>query len=124
VVVAEPLRLERALDNMVENALRHGDGTVVLRATGAELHVLDEGSGFAPGFLGHAFERFSRADEAREGQGSGLGLAIVDAIALAHGGTAGAANRPCGGADVWIALPSRPRRRDRRGVSRAGWSPG
>jgi signal transduction histidine kinase len=125
VVVAEPLRLERALDNMVENAVRHGAGTVTLRADGHELHVLDEGAGFAPAFIGRAFERFSRADEAREGDGAGLGLAIVDAVARAHGGTAGAVNRPEGGADVWIELPARPGRpAGRAGVRGPRWLPG
>ena len=105
-VAGDRLRLEQALGNLVENALRHGAGQVVLRSQGSELHVLDEGAGFPPAFLRHAFERFSRADEAREGEGTGLGLAIVATIARAHGGTAGATNRPGRGADVWIALPA------------------
>ncbi|MER3411824.1 MAG: sensor histidine kinase, partial [Thermoleophilia bacterium] len=46
------------------------------------------------------------ADGARSGTGTGLGLAIVAAIAQAHGGTAHAANRPQGGADVWLSLPA------------------
>ena len=125
VVLAEPLRLERALHNMVENALRHGAGTVVLRASGNKLHVLDEGPGFAPAFVGRAFERFSRADAAREGGGAGLGLAIVDAVAQAHGGSAGAVNRPEGGADVWIELHARPgRRAGRARVRGPRWLPG
>lgn len=104
------VRLEQALGDLVANALEHGFGTV--RITGAEedghveLHVLDEGPGFAPAFLPRAFERFTRADEARSGGGSGLGLAIVDAIARGHGGSAHAANRPGGGADVWLSLPT------------------
>jgi signal transduction histidine kinase len=109
VVVADALRLERALGNMVENALRHEGGRVVLTAAAhdatVELHVLDEGPGFPSAFLDRAFERFSRADEAREGGGGGLGLAIVDIVARAHDGTARASNRPEGGADVWITLP-------------------
>jgi two-component system OmpR family sensor kinase len=105
-VAGDRLRLEQALGNLVENALRHGAGQVVLRSKGSELHVLDDGAGFPPAFLRHAFERFSRADEAREGDGTGLGLAIVATIARAHGGTAGATNRPGRGADVWIALPA------------------
>ena len=105
------VRLEQALGDLVANALEHGSGTV--RITGAEedgrveLHVLDEGAGFTPAFLPRAFERFTRADEARSGGGSGLGLAIVDAIARGHGGSAHAANRPEGGADVWLSLPRR-----------------
>ena len=50
------------------------------------LRVSDEGHGFPPDFLPHAFERFSRADAARTDGGAGLGLAIVDAVARAHGG--------------------------------------
>jgi heavy metal sensor kinase len=108
VLSADPLRLEQALTNMVDNARRHGSGKVTLTARvrngTVELHVLDEGPGFPPDFLGRAFERFSRAD-ASAADGSGLGLAIVETIARAHGGRAQAANRPEGGADVWLALP-------------------
>jgi two-component system, OmpR family, sensor kinase len=109
VVNADPERLRQALENLVENALRYGAGAVRLGARAAdgavELHVRDEGSGFAPGFLPRAFDRFARGDGERR-PGSGLGLAIVAAIAAAHGGSAHAGNAPEGGADVWIALPS------------------
>jgi heavy metal sensor kinase len=107
-VSVDRLRAEQALGNLVENALRHGRGRILLSAQHSdrrlELHVRDEGPGFAPGFLEHAFEPFRRADPARSGPGAGLGLAIVEVIARAHGGTAGAANRD-GGADAWLALP-------------------
>jgi heavy metal sensor kinase len=110
VVVADRVRLEQALGNLVDNALRHGGGRVRLTAGSrngsVELHVLDDGPGFPPAFLTHAFDRFSRADDARAGSGSGLGLAIVETVARAHRGSAHAANRPEGGADVWIALPA------------------
>ncbi|HEX2103687.1 MAG TPA: phytase [Solirubrobacteraceae bacterium] len=109
-VTADPLRLEQALGNMVDNALRHGGGRILVAARERddriELHVVDEGPGFAPEFLGRAFERFSRADAARSGRGTGLGLAVVESIAVAHGGEAHAANPAEGGADVWISLPS------------------
>ncbi|MHB8694769.1 MAG: HAMP domain-containing sensor histidine kinase [Solirubrobacteraceae bacterium] len=109
-VEGDPARLEQALTNMVSNALRHGDGAVVLsagRRNGSiELHVLDEGEGFETDFLPRAFERFSRADPARCRGGSGLGLSIVSVIAEAHGGHACAANRDTGGADVWLSLPA------------------
>jgi two-component system OmpR family sensor kinase len=108
VVAADPVRLEQALRNMVDNAFRHGRGQITLstRATNgtAELHVLDEGGGFPDGFVDRAFERFSRSD-GRSGEGSGLGLAIVETIARAHLGEAHAANRAEGGADVWLGLP-------------------
>lgn len=108
MVEADRLRAEQALTNLVENALRHGEGAVRLwaraREGAVELHVGDAGPGFAPDFLPHAFERFRRADSARAEGGAGLGLAIVDAIARAHSGRAGARNPPGGGADVWIEL--------------------
>jgi heavy metal sensor kinase len=111
-VVADDLRLEQALGNMVDNALRHGGGQVSLAAVAENgsiaLHVRDDGAGFPPGFLDRAFERFSRSDTARTGGGSGLGLAIVRAIALAHGGDAHARNSPDGGADVWMDLRPAP----------------
>jgi signal transduction histidine kinase len=69
--------------------------------------VIDEGEGLAADFLPHAFERFSRHDEARGRAGTGLGLAIVDAIARGHAGSAHAANRDGGGADMWLSLPKR-----------------
>jgi two-component system OmpR family sensor kinase len=106
---ADRLRTEQALGNLVENALRHGRGRILLVARGqngrVELHVRDEGPGFAADFIDHAFEPFRRADPARSGPGAGLGLAIVDVIARAHGGTARAANRN-GGADAWLELPA------------------
>jgi signal transduction histidine kinase len=109
-VTADPERLRQALGNMVDNAFRHGQGTVRISASAAnghvELHVSDEGPGFPSDFLDAAFERFTRADEGRGRGGTGLGLAIVDAIASAHHGKAHASNRPGGGADVWLELPA------------------
>jgi two-component system OmpR family sensor kinase len=109
VVSADPARLEQALTNMLTNALDHGDGPVLMTAReqngNVELHVLDHGGGFEAEFLPRAFERFTRADSPRSRGGTGLGLAIVQAIAEAHGGSAGAANRPGGGADVWLSVP-------------------
>jgi two-component system, OmpR family, sensor kinase len=108
VLMGDRLRVEQALGNLVENALRYGEGRILLEAVSAdgrlELHVKDEGSGFPTGFVGEAFEPFTRSDESRSSQGAGLGLAIVDVIARAHGGSAHAANGR-GGADVWLALP-------------------
>jgi two-component system, OmpR family, sensor kinase len=107
-VHADPARLEQALANLVDNALRYGQGSVTLSARAengtVELHVRDEGEGFPDTFLPRAFERFTRADEARSRGGTGLGLAIAAAIAGAHGGSAHARNA-APGADVWLALP-------------------
>jgi signal transduction histidine kinase len=108
-VDADPDRLQQALGNLVDNALRHGGTRAELAAERVdgrvELHVRDDGPGFPPAFLDDAFDRFTRADAARGRGGAGLGLAIVDVIARAHGGEARARNRPAGGADVWISLP-------------------
>jgi signal transduction histidine kinase len=108
VVNADPAHIEQALGNLIDNALSHGAGRIELSAVGrdrlVELHVTDEGPGLPGQFVPRAFDRFSRADEARSRGGSGLGLSIVELIARAHGGEAGAANRAGGGADVWIAV--------------------
>jgi two-component system, OmpR family, sensor kinase len=105
-LAVDRLRLEQAVGNLVDNALTHGEGDVSVSATvtaaAAAIHVEDSGTGFPSEFIGHAFERFSRADRARSG--SGLGLAIVDMVARAHGGSAGAANTEHG-ADVCIVIP-------------------
>jgi two-component system OmpR family sensor kinase len=110
-LVGDRLRVDQALMNLVENAMRHGEGEVVLAAEASdgavELHVRDEGPGFPEDLLPSAFERFTRGDPARTRGGAGLGLPIVAAIAAAHGGSAQALNRTEGGADVWIALPRR-----------------
>ena len=90
VLVADPERIRQALQNLVENALRHGKGTVTLRALdvpgGVVLEVSDEGRDLPVEFAPLAFERFTRADRTRAG--AGLGLAIVAAIVAAHGGSA------------------------------------
>jgi signal transduction histidine kinase len=110
MLTGDRLRLEQALGNLVDNALRYGAGTVRLEAIAENgslvLRVSDDGAGFPPDFLPHAFERFSRADAARGGGGAGLGLAIVDAIARAHGGAASATNRSGGGAEIALRIPA------------------
>lgn len=111
-VDADPIRVGQALLNLVDNALTHGAGDVELAAEEhdgfVELHVRDAGPGFPDAFRRHAFERFSRADEARSRGGSGLGLSIVELVARAHSGGAGLGSSPAGGADVWISLPRAP----------------
>jgi two-component system OmpR family sensor kinase len=103
------LRVEQALGNLVDNALRYGEGPVGLsaeRANGSlELHVTDRGPGFSEEFARRAFERFSRATVSHSEGGSGLGMAIVDSIARAHHGETRLRNRSGGGADVWLLLP-------------------
>jgi signal transduction histidine kinase len=103
-VRADPARLEQALSNLVDNALRHGDGPVRITARRGrehvELHVTDTGPGFPPGQAERAFDAAGSAGAG----GFGLGMAIDRAIAHAHGGDVGAANTDHG-ADVWMSLP-------------------
>ena len=78
---ADPDRVGQALDNMLDNAIRHAAREVELSARVldgfVELHVRDDGPGFPPEFLPRAWERFSRADIARTDDGAGLGLSII-----------------------------------------------
>jgi signal transduction histidine kinase len=113
-VHADALRLRQAVGNLVDNALRHGEGEVVLRASaldgGVAIDVADAGKGFPPDVAGRAFERFARSDAARASGGSGLGLAIVRAVAEAHGGAASIVPGP--GATVRLWLPAERARRE------------
>jgi signal transduction histidine kinase len=106
----DPLRVRQALGNLLDNALRHGGGTVRLAArvdNGAvEFDVGDDGPGFSPDFRPRAFERFSRGDEARTESGAGLGLAIVRVIADAHGGTAAIVTGTSPGATIRLRIPT------------------
>jgi len=110
VVVADRLRLEQALANLVENALRHGAGPVRLwsrRSDGlVELHVTDAGPGPPEDFIPQAFDRFSRADAARQRGGAGLGLSIVRAVARTHGGDARLEHLDGGGFDACLWIPN------------------
>lgn len=111
-MTGDRLRLEQALGNVVDNALRHGGGTVAIAArkvdARVELAVTDDGPGFPEDFVPRAFDRFTTTGAGRSGEGAGLGLSIVEAVARAHGGGASAANRPGGGAEIRLAIPASP----------------
>lgn len=110
-MVADELRVEQALGNLLDNARRHGAEPIAISAhalpdRAVRITVSDHGPGLVAGFEGRAFERFTRGDLAREGEGAGLGLAIVRAVARSHGGTAGLDTREGGGLEAWIEFPA------------------
>jgi two-component system OmpR family sensor kinase len=102
-------RLRQAVENLVDNSLRHVSpgGTIDVIAAvddaGVSISVRDSGPGFPPAFIAHAFEPFARS-AAADPDGAGLGLAIVRAVAEAHGGSATAENTTGGGAVVTLLL--------------------
>ncbi len=114
VVRVDRTRVERALGNLVDNALTYGGlGTKVevrCRIDGESgartltFEVLDRGPGLGTDPPGRLFEPFVRGAQAT-GSGSGLGLATVASAVRAHGGAFGAANRDGGGARFWFSIP-------------------
>jgi two-component system sensor histidine kinase BaeS len=116
-VQVDPDRIGEVLANLLENGLRHtptgGSVAIGAHANGAgtvEFAVTDSGDGIAPEHLSRVFERFYRADHARDraNGGSGIGLAIAKAIVEAHGGRISAASAgPGQGAAFRVSLPAR-----------------
>ncbi|MEA2365023.1 MAG: two-component system, OmpR family, sensor histidine kinase MprB, partial [Thermoleophilaceae bacterium] len=106
IVRGEPARIQRAVSNLIDNALKWSpaDGTVEIALADGELTVRDQGPGFDDDDLPHVFDRFYRADSARALPGSGLGLAIVRQAAEAQGGAVDAQNAPGGGALVRVSF--------------------
>jgi len=108
-------RIERAIGNLVRNALEHtpGGGRVLVSVAATngnvDLRVADSGSGIAPSDLPHVWERFYRADISRgrngNGDGAGLGLAITRGIVEAHGGSVEAISGGGDGATFVLRLP-------------------
>ena len=109
-------RIERAVANLVRNALEHTPAGGAIRVAvipdgdGARLSVVDGGSGIAPGDLPHIWDRFYRGGKSRSrpaaaADGAGLGLAIVQGIVEAHGGVVGARSEPGAGAVFTMRLP-------------------
>ncbi len=112
-VETDPDMLTRVFSNLCDNALQHTPpgGTVTIEALPHEnmlaIAITDTGQGIPPESLQLVFERFFRADTARQSKtgGSGLGLAIVRAIVEAHGGRIWAENAPGAGARFIFTLP-------------------
>ncbi|NNM44666.1 ATP-binding protein [Knoellia koreensis] len=122
-VWADPDRLDQILSNLMENAIRHGDGTVTVAARpasadalaamaakgrgeeGVELLISDEGRGIPDEQRALVFTRFWHGS----GRGStGLGLYVVKGLVEAHGGQVLAESAPGGGAQFRLSLPSQP----------------
>jgi two-component system sensor histidine kinase MprB len=102
--------LERAVVNLLDNAVKFSPpgSPVEVTLEGGRIAVRDHGPGIADGDLQLVFDRFYRADGARQLPGSGLGLAIVRQVAEAHGGSAFAQHAPGGGALLVMTVDARP----------------
>jgi two-component system sensor histidine kinase MprB len=104
VVEGMPDRLARAVNNLLDNAARHGT-RVDVSVGPAGVTVRDDGAGIPEQDLPHIFDRFYRGADTRGRPGTGLGLAIVKQVAEQHGGSVAAQNRPDGGAEFSLHLP-------------------
>ena len=111
-VSADPEKLAQVVTNLLDNAIRHGDGQVTLTAQpiadeapydGVLLHVDDEGDGISPDIRSRVFTKFWK--HGTRG-GSGLGMYIIHGLVTAHGGTVEIDDSPSGGARVSILWPS------------------
>jgi two-component system sensor histidine kinase MprB len=101
-----PHALDRALSNLVENAVKYSPGAIDVVVHGQQVEVLDRGIGISVDDQAHVFDRFYRAATARTEPGSGLGLAIVQQIVERQGGRVWARSRAGGGAAVGFELPA------------------
>jgi signal transduction histidine kinase len=110
-IQADPDKFTQVVTNLVENAVRHGEGVVTVRAEpavhgdlrGVRLVVDDEGEGIAPEIRQRVFTKFWTGG-ARGG--SGLGMYIAHGLTKAHGGTIAIAVAPSGGARVEVVWPA------------------
>ncbi|WP_405391851.1 PAS domain-containing sensor histidine kinase [Streptomyces sp. NBC_01102] len=108
---ADPDKVDQVLGNLLENAVRHGEGTVTIEVApapgksdeiGTAVTVSDEGPGIPEESMGRVFTRFWRGSKRG---GTGLGLYIVKGIVEAHGGTITVDRGPGGGAEFRFILP-------------------
>jgi PAS domain S-box-containing protein len=113
---ADPDKIDQVLSNLLENAVRHGEGTVTIDITATEspregeghetaatsVTVSDEGPGIPEESMNRVFTRFWRGSKRG---GTGLGLYIVKGIVEAHGGTITVGRAPEGGAEFRFTLP-------------------
>lgn len=106
-LVGEPDSLERAITNLLDNAVKFSPqgGTVRVLLEGDRLRISDQGPGIPDDELPHVFDRFWRSPSARNTPGSGLGLSIVAQTIKAHGGWVKAGRSAEGGAEFIVRLP-------------------
>ncbi|HEX4190063.1 MAG TPA: ATP-binding protein [Marmoricola sp.] len=111
VAFADPDKLVQVLTNLIDNAVRHGEGTVTVRIEpgplGARLTVDDQGEGIPEGLRARVFTKFWK--EGVRG-GSGLGMYIVNGLIRVHGGELQIGDAPGGGARIVVDWPSVDRR--------------
>ena len=111
-VYADPLLFDRALSNLLDNALRFTPdrGKITIRSRSrndrTELAVEDTGCGIAPHHLSRIFDRFYRVDSSRSSKGTGLGLALVKSITDLHGGSATATSELNRGTTITLTFPA------------------
>ncbi|MGW0996162.1 ATP-binding protein [Streptomyces sp. NPDC002520] len=110
---ADPDKVDQVLSNLIENAVRHGEGTVTIdvtpsaspregEETGTSVTVSDEGPGIPEESMNRVFTRFWRGSKRG---GTGLGLYIVKGIVEAHGGVITVGRAADGGAEFRFTLP-------------------
>ena len=106
-LVGEPDSLERAITNLLDNAVKFSPpgGTIHVLLDGDRLRISDQGPGIPDDELPHVFDRFWRSPSARNAPGSGLGLSIVAQTIKAHGGWVKAGRSAEGGAEFIVRLP-------------------
>lgn len=110
LLMLRPLAIQRLLDNLLGNAIKHGGSEVLVRVRREGPHamvsVLDRGPGIPPGQVDHLKQPFTRKDEARSGEsGAGLGLAIANRIAAMHGARLDLLPRDGGGLEARVMFP-------------------
>lgn len=103
-------KIDQILGNLVENAVRHGRGTVTIEIEsvgwGVAVSVRDEGEGIEPELAPRVFRQFWRGGNSRRRGGTGLGLFIVKGLVEAHGGTIVVQRAPEGGAEFRFTVPT------------------
>lgn len=110
IVLGDEPALERALLNLIGNAVEHAGQSVMVTIEAGdpvELRIVDDGPGFPEQILEHLFDRFTRGPDRRK-HGTGLGTAIASEIVAVHGGSISAGNRPEGGGVIVVQLPAAP----------------